>query len=229
MHLTEEMPESPQPRTAAERQKCIKAREKYLLTISVDKNKYSKDVVRAASRFLAVLAYCDNREPLDPSLLSDETGSSSGSPAGSADRGAKRPAPDQPQSRPPKGHKKRRTTSPIPAKTQVACLTEPNGYPEWVLGRVARYVPESKKYEVIDEDADGDVYRVSRKNIRVIPKKPQNFEPKQRVLAVYPLTTVFYPASLVKKSGKNWLVEFDDEDANTTRLKEVQGHYVMLE
>lgn len=219
MHLTEEMPAN--PRTPAERQRCIKARERYLIALAADK--YPKDVVRAASQFLAVLAYCDKRDPLDPAFLSDDTGSSS-----TPDR--KRSAAELRASRPPKKARRAASaTSPIAAKTQVACLTEPNGYPEWVLGRVARYAGESKKYEVIDEDADGDVYRVSRKNIRVIPKKAHNFEPKQRVLAVYPLTTVFYPASLVRKAGKNWLVEFDDEDVNTTRLKEVQGQYVMLE
>ncbi len=229
MHLTEEMADTSRPRSAAERLKCIIAREKYLLNLPVEKTKYSKDVMRAGASFLAVLAFCDSSEPLDSSLLSDDTGSSSGAnnPSTPNDRGTKRSASER-TSKPLK--KARRSHSAIiPPKTQVACLTEPNGSPQWVLGSISRYVHETKKYEVFDDADDGEVYCITRKNIRIIPKKPQNFEPKQRVLAVYPATTVFYPASLVKRSGKYWMVEFDDEDVNSTRIKEVEGQYVMLE
>lgn len=228
MHLTEEMGDTSRPRSAAERLKCIIAREKYLLNLPVEKTKYSKDVMRAGASFLAVLAFCDSSEPLDSSLLSEDTGSSSGANANSSvpnERGTKRSASER-TSRPMKKARRNNVTI-IPPKTQVACLTEPNGPPQWVLGSIGRYVPESKKYEVFDDADDGEVYSITRKNIRIIPKKPQHFEPKQRVLAVYPATTVFYPASLVKRSGRNWMVEFDDEDVNSTRIKEVSGQYVM--
>lgn len=258
MHLAE-MPDHhiAHPVSAAERHKAILAREKYLLNLSsitdkdvhaksVTMSKYSKDIVKAGAAFLAVLAYCEK---------TSEDQSTEDAPAHTVAvaTGTKRSHNDSNGNG--TSSRKKPRNSLIASGTQVACLTEG----EWILGHISRYVPESKKYEVLDDADDGEIYRIPRKNIRVlpIPKKSSNsnnangnnqytngngnnnsnhdengnskFKDNQRVLAVYPQTTVFYPAALVRKSGKNWLVEFDDEDANSSSVKEVPVHYVMCE
>ena len=223
MFLAEEMVPSNPIRTPSEHQKCVIARERSLMALSWDRTKFSHDIAKAASRFLAVIAFSDHSDSFDPNT--DDSGSSVDPPA--SDRGVKRAAEvEAPAPKPAKKPRRPNSSAPIPPKTQVACLTNGSANAEWVLGRVSQYLPESKKYEVADEE---ETYKVSRKNIRVIPKKPHAIEPKARVLAVYPCTTVFYPAVLVGKSGKIWQVEFDDEDADETNIiKEIKPTLVML-
>lgn len=100
-----------------------------------------------------------------------------------------------------------------------------------MLGRVSKYLSDAKKYVVLDDaDEEDQVYRVFKKNIRVIPKKMQTFDVKKKVMAVYPLTTVFYPARLVSRKGKSWVVEFDDEDDQEEgKYKEVDGRLIFVE
>lgn len=226
MLLAEEIALANPVKSAAERQKCIVAQEKYLLALGWDRNRYSQEVARTASRLLSVIAFSDHREPIDLNLLTDESGSSRD---GGSERGSKRPADVETPA--PRETKKRRTqvATRIAPKTQVAFLTRGSDDPEWVLGRITKYIPESKKYEVVDDADEDEVYRLFRKYIRVIPKKPQPFEPKTRVLAVYPCTTVFYPAVLVSRRGKSWLVEFDDEEQEDQgQLKEVDSRLIMV-
>lgn len=216
-----------QPKNATERQKCIAAQEKQLLSLGWDRTRYSHDLAKTASRLLSVIRFSDYAEPIDLNLLSDDAGSSG---AGSSDRGSKRQA--ESQAGPSKSTKKSKRSNGgstvIPPNTQVACLPRSSS-PNWVLGRISRYLPDIKKYEVLD-DADGEEqkYRVFKKNIRVIPKKTQTLDPNKRVLAVYPHTTTFYPAALVSRNGKNWVVEFDDEDDQEEgKFKEVDGRLII--
>lgn len=229
MLLTEECIQADVPRSPSERQKFIAQQEKLWLSLSWDRNRYTQDLARNASLLLSAIAFSDHGDPIDLSLLGADGGSSA--EAGSSERGSKRrrespPAP----SKPAKKQKRPSSSSVIPAKTQVACIDRSTGR-QWVLGRISRYLPDMKKYEVLD-DADGEeqIYRVFKKNIRVIPKKPQTFDTKKKVLAVYPFTTVFYPARLVSRKGKNWVVEFDDEDESEEgKFKEIDGRLIMIE
>lgn len=230
MLLTEEYVHADVPRSSTERQKFIAAQEKTWLSLAWDRSRYSQELADCATCLLSAIAFSDLADPIDLSLLSDDAGSSAEPP--SSDRGSKRrrespPAP----SKPPKKQKRSApSSSVIPPKTQVACLDRSSGH-QWVLGRIARYLPEMKKYEVLD-DADGEeqIYRVFKKNIRVIPKKPLAGVSKKKVLAVYPQTTVFYPARLISRKGKNWVVEFDDEDeTEENKYKEVDGRLILAE
>lgn len=227
MLLTEECVHADVPRSPSERQKFIAQQEKLWLSLGWDRSRYSQDLAQTATRLLSAIAFSDHGDPIDLTLLSDDAGSSA--EVGSSDRGSKRRRESPPA--PPKPAKKsKRFASVIPAKTQVACFDRSTGR-QWVLGRVSRYLPDAKKYEVLD-DADGEeqIYRVFKKNIRVIPKKPQSFDTKKKVLAVYPQTTVFYPARLVNRKGKSWVVEFDDEDeSEESKLKEIDGRLIMTE
>lgn len=216
------------PKSAPERLKYIANQEKRWLSLAWDRSRYSQELARTASLLLSAIAFSDHGDPIDLNLLSDDAGSSADQ--ASSERPNKRPLdPDPTPSKPPK-KPKRSSSSVIPPKTQVACLDRSSGH-QWVLGRVNRYLSDAKKYEVLD-DADGEeqIYRVFKKNIRVIPKKMQNFEAKKKVLAVYPHTTVFYPARLVSRKGKNWVVEFDDEDdQEESKYKEVDGRLIIVE
>lgn len=122
-------------------------------------------------------------------------------------------------------------TASIPRGAQVACCdkSSPDTSDMWVLGRFDQYIPEIKKYEVLDYDGGEQRYRVTRHNLRVIPKRPPNFDMSKPVLAVYPKTTVFYKARLVARRGKNnWAVEFDDEDDyDSDKIKEIDGRLIL--
>lgn len=221
------------PRSSAERQKFIADKEKSWLSLSWDRKRFSNDLARTASQLLSAIAFSDHADPIDLSLLSD-TGASSGDVGSShrdsrESRGSKRRAGTElTASKPPKKSKRNAASHIIPPGTQVACLDK-TANALWVLGRIARYNSDIKKYEILD-DADGEeqMYRVFKRNVRVIPKKTPSFDQKKRVLAVYPHTTVFYPASLVSRRGKNWVVEFDDEDdPEESKFKEIDGRLII--
>lgn len=133
--------------------------------------------------------------------------------------------------KPPKKPKRPVNTASIPRGAQVACCdkSSPDTSDMWVLGRFDQYIPEIKKYEVLDYDGGEQRYRVTRHNLRVIPKRPPNFDMSKPVLAVYPKTTVFYKARLVGRRGKNnWAVEFDDEDDyDSDKIKEIDGRLIL--
>lgn len=196
------------------------------------------DMARTASQLLSAIAFSDHGDPIDLNLLSDDAGSSGDAGSSQPDsgsrhsRGHKRPADaHESAAKPAKKPKRSAMANVIATGTLVACLDRTQS-PMWVLGRVDKYLPEVKKYEVLD-DADGEeqTYRVFKRNIRVIPKKPLSLDPHNRVLAVYPNTTVFYPASLVRRGrGKAWVVEFDDEDdQEEAKFKEVDGRLIIQE
>lgn len=99
---------------------------------------------------------------------------------------------------------------------------EESGDFEWVMSKVTGYTTETKMYTVVDTDGDevgskGKKYKVVRKDIRIISDSPNRSRPKNsRVLAVYPETSVFYPAvvkSTLKKRGSDiYLLEFEGEE-----------------
>lgn len=238
MLLTEEHVHTPVPRSSVERQKFIAAKEKMWMSLEWDRNRFSHDLAQAASQLLSAIAFSDHADPIDLNLLSED-GASSGDAGSSqrdsqgskASRGSKRRAEtDASRAKPTKKSKRSNHNTILTPGTQVACLDK-SANQFWVLGYVNRYLSDIKKYEVLD-DADGEeqTYRVFKKHLRVIPKKSPTFEPKKKVLAVYPGTTVFYPARLVSRKGKNWMVEFDDEDeSDEGPLKEIDGRLILQE
>jgi SGF29 tudor-like domain len=116
---------------------------------------------------------------------------------------------------------------------EVACRVKEDGKTTWILAKVVRYVSESKKYQVADSgDEDGrKVHMVFKKYIRVIPKLGTNHSSPDRmgikVMAVYPDTTVFYPALVCgAPSAERYKVMFDDEDPGVGP-KFVSARYVI--
>lgn len=244
MLLTEEHVDTQVPPSSTERQKFISAQEKRWMSLSWDRKRFTSEQARVALTFLSAIAFSDHRDPIDLSHLSDDASSSRDagssadggsssqreSPRGSAQRGTKRPA-DTPPRAPHKSKKSKRSKQfvPISKGTQVACLDRSTSSTMWVLGSVSKYIPESKKYEVLDlADGEEQKYRVVIKNVRVIPKRSQTLDPEKPVLAVYPATTVFYPAKLISRKGKNWDVEFEgEEDDESNKIKEVDGRLIL--
>ncbi|CAN8062259.1 unnamed protein product [Agarophyton chilense] len=253
MLLTEECVHVQVPSAAAERQKFIAAQEKRWLSLGWDRSRYTNELAQAATRFLSAIAFSDHRDPIDLNLLSDDAGSgadagsSAGSGASRASRasrgsrtsrgarvtGKRRAEAEPPARKPPKKPKRNGKSTLISSGAKVACLDRSGDADEhqWVLGTVSKYSSDTRKYEVID-DADGEaqIYSVPKRDLRVLPSKPQTFDSKKRVLAVYPQTTVFYPAWLKSRKGRNWVVEFDDEDDNEeNKSKEVDCRHIIQE
>ena len=128
----------------------------------------------------------------------------------------------------------------IPLDTEVAVRVKDGGKFLWLLGQVLGYSQDTKKYEVLDlgEDEDGNTsgtqkkYNVHRRYIRTILKRPNYSREKgSRVYALYPDTTVFYPAtvkaSAKSRESKQYSLEFDEEEDDDS-AKDVDAKYVIV-
>lgn len=92
----------------------------------------------------------------------------------------------------------------------------------WILGIVKSINEKKKNYQIKDADPDGRSYTLDLKNIRLLPtqteiKSCRWIVPGLRVLAMYPETTVFYPATVKFESSKengedSCVVVFDDDE-----------------
>ena len=116
----------------------------------------------------------------------------------------------------------------IPAGTDVAFrVKDDDGEWNWILGTVSRYAPEERKYRVADRgeemvealeqgQAEGAVplsrlesgryrvYTVPRSRVRALPPRAADnlkLSPSLPVLALYPGTSAFYPASVVESAA----------------------------
>ncbi|OSX69972.1 hypothetical protein BU14_0976s0002 [Porphyra umbilicalis] len=143
--------------------------------------------------------------------------------------------------------------------TEVACKVrdlEGSGGWIWILGTVLRYAADTKKYEVLDagevEDDDNDAekrrnghppqpksYSVPRNQLSVLlPNPNMRLSAGTRVLAMYPDTTTFYPATVAENAASRrdhmYLLNFDDEEddadaggaGGVTLAKTVAAKYV---
>lgn len=127
----------------------------------------------------------------------------------------------------------------------------------WILCSIVRYHSDLKKFEVLDAaENEGDDekpkgsgksgknvnrgvasggerhFKVPKNKIRIVPQA-ENSSRKlaigTRVMALYPDTTVFYPATVKGRSqGEQYLLEFDDEDTDEEDPLKVEARYVFL-
>lgn len=77
----------------------------------------------------------------------------------------------------------------------------------WILACIVQHIPRSNSYEVEDEDSgdegedNGHRHHIVSANLVVgLPQQSSEwdrYEPKARVLAMYPNTTSFYQATVV--------------------------------
>jgi len=112
--------------------------------------------------------------------------------------------------------------------TPVAALTDPHSNPPlWIIASVVKYLGSERKkpmYEVVDDDPDGarKHYLLEPKRLICLPSlaqvplsKRREFAKGERVLAVFPGTTVLYPATVLgppNEAAKTYPLMFDDDD-----------------
>ncbi|KAG0275691.1 SAGA HAT/Core module component [Linnemannia exigua] len=118
----------------------------------------------------------------------------------------------------------------IPVGHQVAARTpkDKNKVEEWILARVLSYSSEKNKYVVEDDEADDYgkkmTYTLSARSVIMIMDDQEavpEFPAGHTVLALYPSTTCFYKAIVVRPPSKDtghsspvYTIKFDDDEGN---------------
>ncbi|KAK3842516.1 MAG: SGF29 tudor-like domain-containing protein [Linnemannia gamsii] len=122
------------------------------------------------------------------------------------------------------------STGIIPVGHQVAARTpkDKNKVEEWILARVLSYSSEKNKYVVEDDEADDYgkkmTYSLSARSVIMIMDDQEavpEFPAGHTVLALYPSTTCFYKAIVVRPPSKDtghsspvYTIKFDDDEGN---------------
>lgn len=114
--------------------------------------------------------------------------------------------------------------------TQVACKIVQYGMePSWILASVMEYVHATKKYRIKDEDPSESFspeYLAPWKNVVSLDDEKELLQAGEKVLAIYPDSTIFYHATVVK--GPQY--EDDDYtlffDGDQSQVRMVNARYV---
>jgi len=119
----------------------------------------------------------------------------------------------------------------LPKGSQVAALVDQHSVPRlWILASIRSYLAERDKYEVMDEDAGDEkneplkkVYTLDATKIVPLPSLQdvpltvrRQFARNEKVLAIYPGTTVLYPSIVIQAPRKtktdDYVLLFDDDE-----------------
>lgn len=103
--------------------------------------------------------------------------------------------------------------------TEVALRPDVYAENEWILGRVLNFYRDTGYYDIADLDDISKRYFLSESQVLVLPHELHELKKLSRgdeVLAVYPDTTSFYPATVVqppkRTSGSEFInVQFVDD------------------
>mmetsp|Transcript_9312 Transcript_9312/g.13784 ORF Transcript_9312/g.13784 Transcript_9312/m.13784 type:complete len:295 (-) Transcript_9312:55-939(-) len=126
----------------------------------------------------------------------------------------------------------------IPKNTLVCAKVESDDGILWIKGKI---VSPSKKFdgyriedlELPEDEGQVKIHDVLKTDIIVLPKTIIDWPKGTRVRAVYPQTTVFYPAVVVDTSGsKNFLLQFEDdadEKTGNTPIRKVKYQSIIRE
>lgn len=118
----------------------------------------------------------------------------------------------------------------FPEGAQVACkIVQVGMEPSWILASVMDYVQATKKYRIKDEDPTEAVspeYLAPWKNVVSLDDEREVLAAGEKVLAIYPDSTIFYHATVVKGPSTH-----DDDytlffDGDQSQVRMVNGHYV---
>merc|ERR1712166_103040 len=101
--------------------------------------------------------------------------------------------------------------------------------PSWILASVMEYVHATKKYRIKDEDPSENFspeYLAPWKNVVSLEEEKEIIPSGEKVLAIYPDSTIFYHATVVKGPAHH-----DDDytlffDGDQSQVRMVNGHYV---
>ncbi|CEP00065.1 unnamed protein product (mitochondrion) [Plasmodiophora brassicae] len=135
-----------------------------------------------------------------------------------------------------------RDDAPFEPGSAVAALIDEHSEPNlWILASVVSYDRKRDRYTVVDNEAD-DVgnretvkdYIIDSDRVLLLPSDEQvpltrrvEFQKDETVLAIFPQTTVFYPAVVVsgpKKNKGHYLLQFADDE---TKQRKVPAHHVV--
>jgi len=114
--------------------------------------------------------------------------------------------------------------------TQVACKIVQYGMdPSWILASVMEFVGSTKKYRVKDDDPGesfSQEYLAPWRNVVCLAEETTICPAGDKVLAIYPDSTMFYQATVVKApvDAHDDYTLFFDGDQSQVRM--VNGHYV---
>ncbi len=109
--------------------------------------------------------------------------------------------------------------------TQVAAKLSKSEETTWILGNIIDFDPKSQVYTVQDEDDANRVMNMPFHDVRRLEDSSAHLRRGDRVLAVFPETTSFYPAVVAKNpkpptnnnntGGWDVIVKFDDDEDET--------------
>jgi len=117
----------------------------------------------------------------------------------------------------------------VRAGSQVAAKVSEDGAPdEWILARCTKLGEDGRSFTILDEDAgegEGGLHQLGPASVIALPdsslRNPQApvFNTGQAVLAMYPASTMFYRAYVVKPGQwekaemrySSYIVTFDDD------------------
>lgn len=117
---------------------------------------------------------------------------------------------------------------------KVSQDTEVEG--SWILGNVLDFDPNQGIYEVQDEDDVNRIVHLPITSVKRLEDTSSHLRRSDRVLAVFPETTSFYPAIVAKNpkppvSGSQWDVivrfEGDEDDSGKAPPRKVPGRFVL--
>ena len=122
---------------------------------------------------------------------------------------------------------------------QVAAkVSRVNENGSWILGNIIEYHAAQPLYEVQDEDDINRLMHLPVDNVKRLEDSALHLRKGDRVLAVFPETTSFYRAHVVKNPkppanpNGNWdvVVRFEDDEDETGRApaRRVPGRFVLL-
>jgi len=106
----------------------------------------------------------------------------------------------------------------------------------WILGNVLDFDPNQGMYEVQDEDDVNRIVHLPAASVKRLEDTSSHLRRVDRVLAVFPETTSFYPAVVAKNpkppvSGSQWDVivrfEGDEDDSGKAPPRKVPGRFVL--
>lgn len=115
---------------------------------------------------------------------------------------------------------------------QVAARVKFDEDGSWILGNVLEYNPATQRYLVQDEDEVNRVVQLAYDDVRRLDDSCANLRRGDSVLAVFPETTSFYRAVVVKtpKAPANEVVvkfEDDEDEAGRNPARRVPARFVL--
>ena len=107
----------------------------------------------------------------------------------------------------------------------------------WILGNILSFDSKNQSYIVQDEDDINRVVTIAMADVRKLEDSARHLRRGDKVMAVFPETTMFYKATVAKspkppaQGSSNWevVVKFDDDEDNSGKnpARRVPARFVL--